>query len=120
MALDARLRSQLTLPAVCAPMTAVSGPDLVVEACKAGLMAGLPSQNAGSREAFEGWLKDISGRLARFRAQHPQAVVGPLAVNLSSNKTHEEKVADLALCGRYGVETIITAMGDPTELAKQV
>jgi len=120
VALDPGLRGQLTLPAVCAPMTGVSGPDLVVEACKAGLMAGLPSQNAGSREAFEGWLKDIAERLARFRAEHPDRVVGPLAVNLSSNKTYEEKVADLALCGRYGVEIIITAMGDPTELAKQV
>lgn len=48
MALDERFRSRLTLPAVCAPMFLVSGPDLVAAACKAGLIGALPRQNAGS------------------------------------------------------------------------
>jgi nitronate monooxygenase len=119
LALDPDIRRRLKLPAVCAPMTAVSGPDLIVESCKAGVMAGLPSQNAGTREAFEVWLKDITERLARWRDE-TGAEPAPFAVNLSSNKPPEEKLADLKLCARYGVKIIITAMGDPTEMAKFV
>jgi nitronate monooxygenase len=101
-------------------MTAVSGPDLVVEACKAGVMAGLPTQNAGSREAFEAWLSDIQSRLARWREAHPTSIIGPLAINISSNKSDEDKIADLAVCARHDVQIIITAMGNPTETAKRV
>jgi nitronate monooxygenase len=42
MALDPELRASLVLPAVCAPMFLVTGPDLVREACKAGLIGALP------------------------------------------------------------------------------
>ena len=119
MTLAADIRRQLTLPAICAPMTAVSGPDLVVEACKAGVMAGLPTQNAGPREAFEAWLTDIEERLKRWKDSHPGARVGPLAVNISSNKSDEDKVLDLAVCARHGVKHIITAMGNPAEIARR-
>jgi NAD(P)H-dependent flavin oxidoreductase YrpB (nitropropane dioxygenase family) len=36
MPLDDNIRHRLSLPAVCAPMNAVTGPELVIEACKAG------------------------------------------------------------------------------------
>jgi len=120
MTLAADIRRQLTLPAICAPMTAVSGPDLVVESCKAGVMAGLPTQNAGPREAFEAWLTDIEDRLKRWQDSHPGARVAPLAVNISSNKSDEDKILDLAVCARHGVQHIITAMGNPVEIAKRV
>ena len=42
MALDEAIRRKLVLPAVCAPMFLASTPRLVVEACKAGIMGGLP------------------------------------------------------------------------------
>src|SRR5436190_719768 len=55
MALPVEIRSLLALPAVCAPMFLVSGPALVREACKAGLVGGLPRQNARSFAEFGGW-----------------------------------------------------------------
>lgn len=52
MALDKKIRDSLTLPVICAPMFLVSGPDLVREACKAGVIGGLPVQNSRSYEQF--------------------------------------------------------------------
>jgi nitronate monooxygenase len=119
MSLDPYLRSRLTLPAVCAPMYRISNPALVREACKGGLIGGLPRQNVRDLEAFEGWLADIYNGLADFAAEHPQARIGPVAVNLS-RLPDAELTAHLAVCRKYGVEIIISAMGDPTELIRRV
>ena len=66
MTLPADIRSLLKLPAVCAPMFLVSGPALVREACKAGLVGGLPRQNARSIDEFDAWLEDIRADLDRY------------------------------------------------------
>ena len=73
MSLDPAIRASLTLPAICAPMFLVTGPALVREACKAGVIGGLPRQNARSFEIFEQWLADIRADLDRHRAEHPEA-----------------------------------------------
>lgn len=120
MALQPEIRNRLTLPAVCAPMTAVSGPELVAEACKAGIVGALPSQNAKRFDEFKGWMAQIADDLKRFADAHPGARVGPLAINLSTAKSEKEIAADMGLCAQYGVKIFITAMGNPTELAKRV
>src|SRR3546814_13186003 len=82
MALPDRLRDRMLLPAVCAPMFLVSGPDLVEAACRAGIVGALPRANARDIEPFEAWLKPIRDRLDRHAAANPGARIGPLAVNL--------------------------------------
>ena len=120
MALDPTLRGQLTLPAICAPMFLVTGPALVREACKAGVIGGLPRQNARSFERFEAWLAEISADLDAFRAENPTARVAPVAVNLATRLPPDELAAHLEVCRRHGVEIIISATGDPTELVGRV
>lgn len=120
MALPASIRDRMTLPAVCAPMFLVSGPDLVGEACRAGIVGALPRANARDIETFEAWLAQISDLLARHRDAHPDARLGPLAVNLATRMREDELRENLDLCGKYGVDIIISATGDPTELAQQV
>lgn len=120
MALDPTLREQLTLPAICAPMFLVTGPDLVREACKAGIVAGLPRQNARSIEQFDQWLGDIRDALDRHRDAHPEARIGPIAANLATRFEPAELRAHLDVCRRHAVEIVITATGDPTELTKEV
>ncbi len=120
MALDERFRSRLTLPAVCAPMFLVSGPELVAAACKAGLVGALPRQNARNTEIFGDWLRQIRAELDQFAEQRPGARIGPIAVNLATRFDDEELRANLELCSRYGVEIIISAQGDPAELARRV
>ncbi|MGE0100616.1 MAG: hypothetical protein AB7S86_19940 [Hydrogenophaga sp.] len=112
MALHPTLRASLTLPAVCAPMFLVSGPELVAEACKAGLMGGLPRQNARTFEEFEEWL----GAIRRTLDDHEQGTgrpAGPLAVNLATRVAEDELGRHFDACERHGVKVLITVGGDP-------
>jgi nitronate monooxygenase len=120
MALDDALRSRLVLPAVCAPMFLVSGPELVAAACKSGLVGGLPRQNARTMQVFEEWLRQIRDELDAFAADHPGARIGPVAVNLATTFEDDELAAHLELCARYGVDIIISAQGNPATLARRV
>lgn len=120
MTLHPRLRDRLRLPAICAPMFLVSGPDLVREARIAGLMAGLPRHNARTTADFESWLAAIQESVAAHLEAEPGAVVGPLAVNLSTRLEPTDMDCELALCRKYGVDVIISAAGDPTALTAAV
>lgn len=115
MALDSQLQASLALPAICAPMFLVSGPELVTEACKAGLMGGLPRQNARSFEEFEQWLSTIRQSLN----EHEQATgqkAGPIAVNLATRVPEDQLGPHFDVCQRHGVKVLITVGGDPTAL----
>ena len=120
MTLDPAIRAGLTIPAVCAPMFLVSGPDLVREACKAGVIGALPRHNARTIEQFESWLRQIRAGLDRHRAAHPDARIGPIAVNLSVAMDFAELARNLDICGRYGVEIILSAVGNPAPLVRHV
>jgi nitronate monooxygenase len=120
VSLDPKIRSSLTLPAICAPMFLVTGPALVREACKAGVIGGLPRQNARSFELFEAWLAEIHEALSAYRDTRPEARIAPVAVNYPTRMPEDELAANMALCARYGVEIIISVGGDPTELIKRV
>jgi nitronate monooxygenase len=120
MALDPAIRDRLSLPAVAAPMFLVTGPALVREACKAGLIGGLPRQNARSLEIFDGWLEQIRADLDAHAQACPGARIGPVAVNLATRMPDDELARHLEVCRRHGVEIIISAVGDPTELIRRV
>jgi len=115
MTLDPKLRASLTLPAICAPMFLVTGPDLVREACKAGIIGGLPRQNARSFEVFEDWMKQISDGIAAHR-DTTGAKTGPIAVNLPTRFAEDELKAHFAVFAKYGAEILITVGGDPTAM----
>jgi nitronate monooxygenase len=120
LSLDPKIRAGLTLPAICAPMFLVTGPALVREACKAGVIGGLPRQNARSLEEFEAWLAEITQALAAHREAHPAARIAPIAVNYPTRMAPDDLAANMALCAKYGVEIIISVGGDPTELVQRV
>ena len=120
MSLDPRIRRQLTIPAICAPMFLVSGPRLVAEACKAGVIGGLPRQNARSFEEFEAWMGEIHADLEAARQADPARRIAPVAVNYPTRMPPDELAANMALCAKYGVEIIISVGGDPTELVARV
>jgi len=100
-------------------MFRVTGPALVREACKAGVIGGLPRHNARSRDEAEAWLRDIREHLDAHAAEHPEALIGPIAVNVPGKLSSSELKSELELCRRYGVEIIISAMGDPTEIVQR-
>jgi nitronate monooxygenase len=117
MALPSSLKRGLTLPAVCAPMSFVSGPELAREACKAGIIGAFPRHNAGGDETFEQWLEEIRRDLDAWEAQGH--VAAPLAVNARLMSDADAK-RFAAACDKARVELVISAYGDPTEHIKRV
>ncbi|WP_409019371.1 NAD(P)H-dependent flavin oxidoreductase [Brevundimonas vesicularis] len=100
-------------------MFSVTGPDLVRECCLAGIVGGLPRHNARSLEEFEHWLASVRDALNRRRETHPDARIGAIAVNMASNLPPQDFEENLEVCRRHGVEIIINATGNPTELTRR-
>jgi nitronate monooxygenase len=120
VALDPAIRRNLVLPAFCAPMFLASTPSLVVEACKAGILGGLPRGIFRDFEEFDAALSAMRAALDAHRAAHPDARIGPIAVNLPTAMDVDDTRRHLETCRRNGVELIISATGNPVELIRRV
>ena len=71
--LPAQWRERLRLPAIAAPMTDVSGPELVAAACAAGVIGAFPAHNAADSGELERWLHRIGEQVSRpHRARPPR------------------------------------------------
>jgi nitronate monooxygenase len=117
MALPDDIRTGLSLPAICAPMFLISGPDLARESCKAGIMGVLPRHNAQSIEQFEEWLFGVRDDLDAYVAQGGS--VAPLATNVTLLAADEtQRFFDA--CTRARVDIVISAFGNPTEHIQRV
>lgn len=103
-----------------APMFLCSGVDLVVEGCKAGLIATLTRNHCRTDDEFEAQIVATVGQLAAFRESHSGAPIGPLAANLSLRMDREGLRNSLDICRRHGVEIVVTAAGDPAALTAEV
>jgi nitronate monooxygenase len=96
---------RLALPAVAAPLFLVSGPDLVVETCRAGMVGTFPSLNQRSTEGYVAWLEEVTTRLTAF----PKAA--PFGVNLIVHRSNKRLQDDLAASVAHKVPLIITSLG---------
>ncbi len=110
-ALD-RFAGGLKVPAIVAPMFLVSGPDLVVESCKAGFCGTFPALNQRTTEGFDEWLCEIEERLGDDAA--------PYGVNLIVHQSNPRVEADLEVCIKHKVPLIITSLGAVPDLVKAV
>ncbi|HEV7157719.1 MAG TPA: nitronate monooxygenase family protein [Caulobacteraceae bacterium] len=111
MALPPILRDRLRLPVIGSPLFIVSGPDLVIAQCKAGIVGAFPSLNARPVAQLEEWLARITEELAAWDAAHPEAPSAPFAVNQIVHKTNNRLDEDVALCAKYRVPIVITSLG---------
>lgn len=109
MPLPPQLAGRLRVPAVAAPMFLVSGPELVIECCRAGVLGTFPALNERTSAGFEVWLATIEERLARSEDAGEQPA--PYGVNLIVHKTNPRLDADLALCVKHRVPVVITSLG---------
>jgi nitronate monooxygenase len=103
-------RDRLTIPAIAAPMFLVSGPDLVVETCRSGIMGTFPALNQRTSEGYTAWLDEIQERLDRIEAE---TGVPPsrFAVNLIVHKTNARLARDLEITVQHRVPIVITSLG---------
>ncbi|MBX3530255.1 MAG: nitronate monooxygenase [Rhizobiaceae bacterium] len=117
------LFANLRLPLVAAPMFLVTGPTLVIEACKAGIVGVATASWSRSPEQYDEWLDEIQTELAawtRATGQKP----GPLVANLGARPAPPGEtprwVRDLEILQRRGVRLVITVNGLPDEIVKHV
>ncbi len=103
MTIPASLQKGLKLPVIAAPMFLVSGPDLVVEACNAGVIGTFPSLNQRTTEGYREWLHDIKARLK------PDAAA--FGVNHIVHPTNPRLMADMMVSVEEKVPLIITSLG---------
>jgi nitronate monooxygenase len=107
------LCSGLRVPVVVAPMFLVSGPELVLASCRAGLMGSFPTQNARTFDDLVHWMDEIRDGLADLPAAR-WAV--SMIVHRSYDRFHEE----LELMVERRPDVVITALGSPARVLEEV
>lgn len=103
----------LRLPVFAAPMFMISGPDLVLAACKSGIIGAFPTPNARPIEQLDMWMQQITEGLARARDAQPSSRIGPWCANLVTHSSNTRLAEDLALVAKYKPPIVVTALGSP-------
>lgn len=111
MASLSHLKRNLRLPLIAAPMFLVSGPDLVLAACRAGIVGSFPAPNARTPDIFAEWLQTIRQHLTADQ---------PWAVNLVMHKSYGRRDSDLAMTVEAQPPLVITALGSPKDAVDAV
>lgn len=103
----------LSLPVIGSPMFIASGPRLVAAQCKAGIVGSFPALNARPAELLDTWLSDLQAELAAYQAAHPDAKVGPIAVNQIVHQSNDRLAHDVDMCVKHQVPIIISSLRAP-------
>ncbi|MDH6679972.1 nitronate monooxygenase [Rhodococcus sp. LBL1] len=104
------LLDSLRLPVVAAPMFLVSGPDLVVAACRSGIVGSFPTQNCRTVDDLDTWMGTITDSL---RDNDTATPTGPWAANLITHSSNARLAEDLRLIAEHKPQIVITALGSP-------
>ncbi|RIV70808.1 NAD(P)H-dependent flavin oxidoreductase [Flagellimonas aequoris] len=110
MSQKAEFIQNLSLPVVAAPMFLISGPKLVIECCKNGIVGTFPALNQRTSEGFEEWLIEIKSELKKFEEETGKKAA-PFGVNLVVHPTNPRLEADVRLCMKHKVPLVITSLG---------
>ncbi len=114
------LFDRLSLPVIGSPLFIISGPDLVIAQCKAGIVGSFPALNARPQSLLDEWLHRITEELAAHNRNHPDRPAAPFAVNQIVHKSNDRLEADLATCAKWQVPITITSLGAREELNQAV
>ena len=107
---------RLALPIIGSPLFIISGPELVIAQCKAGIVGSFPALNARPQTLLDEWLHRITEELAAHNRDHPDHPAAPYAVNQIVHKSNDRLDADLATCAKWQVPITITSLGAREEL----
>ncbi|MBB1091412.1 nitronate monooxygenase [Rhodopseudomonas palustris] len=116
MSMPALFKGRLSIPVIGSPLFIISGPDLVIAQCKAGVVGSFPALNARPVAMLDEWLHRIKEELAAHDKAHPDRPSAPFAVNQIVHKSNNRLDQDLALCEKHKVPMVITSLGAREEL----
>jgi nitronate monooxygenase len=114
------LFDRMRLPVIGAPLFIISGPDLVIAQCKAGIVGSFPALNARPQSLLDEWLHRITEELAAWNRDHPETPAAPFAVNQIVHRSNDRLEADLETCAKWQVPIVITSLGAREELNQAV
>jgi nitronate monooxygenase len=120
MALPRSLEGNLRIPLIGAPMFIVSGPELVIAQCQAGIVGSFPALNARPQEMLGDWLKQIKEEVGEFREANPGKPVAPYAVNQIAHSSNPRLFDDVETCVKHEVPIMITSLRPPEDIVKAV
>ena len=107
---------RLALPVIGSPLFIISGPELVIAQCKAGVVGSFPALNARPQAMLDEWLHRITEELAAHNRDHPDRPAAPFAVNQIVHKSNDRLDQDLATCAKWQVPIVITSLGAREDL----
>ena len=120
MPLPAPLFDSLALPVMASPMFIISGPELVIAQCKAGIVGSFPALNARPQSQLDEWLHRITEELSTWNRDNPKRPAAPFAVNQIVHKSNGRLEEDLATCAKWRVPIVITSLGAREDLNRAV
>lgn len=107
----AAIRAQLRLPIVVAPMFLISGPEMVIASCRAGVIGSFPAANARSLDILEEWCERISDQTDSL---------APWAMNVLAHQSYLRLDEELEVIARHRPPLLITALGSPVRIVETV
>lgn len=110
----AEILSELRLPAMQAPMFLISGPEMVINACKAGIVGCFPAPNARTPEILDEWMTQIKDAVTA------DETAAPWAVNIIVHPSYPRRDADLDLILKHKPPIVVTALGSPQHVVEQI
>jgi nitronate monooxygenase len=116
MPLPKILQDNLSIPVIGSPLFLVSGPELVIAQCKAGIVGSFPALNARPQHVLEEWLIRIKEELAQAKAENPELAIAPYAVNQICHASNDRLLGDMELCVKHEAPIIITSLRPPEEI----
>ena len=118
MPIPSHIKDNLSIPVIGSPLFIISGPELVIAQCKAGIIGSFPALNARPQHVLEEWIIRIKTELAEYKAKNPDAKVAPFAVNQICHGSNDRLAEDMATCVKHEVPIIITSLRPPAELVE--
>ncbi|RDW20019.1 nitronate monooxygenase [Oceanobacillus arenosus] len=109
-----RLKQQMKIPVIMAPMFLISNPEMVIRACEAGIIGTFPALNARSTEILDQWMLGINDELKKLKAEKSEKKIAPWGINFISHKSNKRFAHDLQLIEKHQPPIVITSLGDPS------
>ncbi len=106
----------LRLPVIGSPLFIISGPELVIAQCKAGIVGSFPALNARPQAMLDEWLHRITEELSAHNRSNPDRPAAPFAVNQIVHKSNDRLESDLETCAKWQVPIVITSLGAREDL----